>query len=781
MEMKQCPHCGKYVSADRTYCMNCGTTLGIRCPSCNLVVPVGAKVCTGCGNSLVEKKKLQAPPAWLWMKKHARALVCAASVALTALLLIAAALTTLSLSPVEGSHVPVLKLTGYDLMGYFLGSHPASIAAFLDVSELEESRTALQPLLYGVGFGWLVAVLASALCVALLLPNRKEMSRRTLRRLWIPLGITAAGGIGAWGLNQVFLSTALNALVDKDGYPLVLSASAIGQWAVFILPLSVAMLTAVLHVGAFGPIPESEKEKPLSSLLRVPFARGYALSRRAWRVITHKKAKDGDDEPRLTVTRTGTTYLILVGVSLVFTQALRSKVSHIFFWFVFLLPCVLLVYTLISAHALSFSMLSDTLTTEKNTPYTYEFRIDNHSPLAIPFIDAAMVIPQSNNVRCTERSVRLSMAPLTGYHIKNTVSFRFRGTYDIGVRHVYVYDFLRIFRYRVDAVCLSTVYVLPRRLSADEAAAMAVSDSTARTVRSPLVVDRLEVSDIRDYRGGDSLKSIHWKLSSKSEDFIVKDYNTGTSDRTVIFCDLGARFPEEPPKTPESENAPEKKTGKQVKKSKSDKKNKKSKKNRSEDSDKPDTTAISTESPRPDVHALVHPSHYEDMNEYLADGVVELTIASVLSELQHGHEVLLLWFDRRADNGVCAYPLRGVDSFESIYHLFATAPLCHADKRISSLVSTVSDIQSSKQLFVIPTLDVDELTDLSSLPGVSDAGSFGSAEVILYNPEERFANPQERAAYVESCSALLAAGGMTLTARNLPYATTTEGGVPHEA
>ena len=40
MEMKQCPNCGKYVAADRTYCMNCGTTLGIRCPSCNLVVPV---------------------------------------------------------------------------------------------------------------------------------------------------------------------------------------------------------------------------------------------------------------------------------------------------------------------------------------------------------------------------------------------------------------------------------------------------------------------------------------------------------------------------------------------------------------------------------------------------------------------------------------------------------------------------------------------------------------------------------------------------------------------
>ena len=778
MEMKQCPNCGKYVSADRTYCMNCGTTLGIRCPSCNLVVPVGSKICTGCGSPLVEKKKRQAPPMWLWMKKHARAILCVSSVALTFLLLIAAALPALSLSPAKGSPVPTLKLSGYDLMGYFLGSHPASITAFLGIPELEDSRAALQPLLYGVGFGWLVAILASALCTALLLPNRKHVSRRTLRRSWIPLGVTAVGGIGAWALCQAFVSMALGAFVDKDGIAHITSAFATGLWAVFLLPLLAAALTATLHVGAFGAIPESEDERPLGAILRIPFARGYALVRRALRAITRKKAKDGDDEPRLTVTHGGTTYLILLGVSLIFTQALRSKVSHIFFWFVFLLPCVLLVYTLISAHALSFSMLSDTLTTEKNAPYTYEFRIDNHSPLAIPFIDAAMVIPQSNNVRCTQRSVRLSMPPLTGYHIKNTVRFRFRGTYDIGVRHVYVYDFLRIFRYRVDAVCLSTVYVLPRRLTADEASAMAVSDSTARTVRSPLVVDRLEVSDIRDYRGGDSLKSIHWKLSSKSEDFIVKDYNTGTSDRTVIFCDMGARFPEEPPKATEIGQNPEEKSPKKSKKSKSDKKKRKAD---SKKSDKPAATAAPDEPPRTDVHALNRPTHYEDMNEYLADGVVELTIASVLSELRRGHEVLLLWFDRRSDTGVCAYPLRGVDSFESIYHLFATAPLCSADKRISSLVSTVSDIQSAKQLFVIPSLATDELTDLCSLPGVSDASSFGSAEVILYNPEERFSHPQERAAYIEGCATLLAAGGMTLTARNLPYATTTEGGVPHEA
>jgi hypothetical protein len=187
-----------------------------------------------------------------------------------------------------------------------------------------------------------------------------------------------------------------------------------------------------------------------------------------------------------------------------------------------------------------------------------------------------------------------------------------------------------------------------------------------------------------------------------------------------------------------------------------------------------------------DVHELAAPVLYEDMNEYLADGVVELTIASVLAELRKGHEVLLLWFDRRSDTGVFGYPLRGIDEFENVYHLFATAPLCAPDKKVTSLTAMVSDIQSAKQMFVVSAMDAATVTDLGALPGVSDAGSFGSAEVALYNPEERFRYPRVRALYMEGCREQLATSGLYLTACGLPVTrptptTPTVGGDTHEA
>ena len=60
------------------------------------------------------------------------------------------------------------------------------------------------------------------------------------------------------------------------------------------------------------------------------------------------------------------------------------------------------------------------------------------------------MLPQSNAVRCSERTAKISMSPRESYNIKNTVRFRFRGTYEIGVRCFYVYDLFRILCLRID-------------------------------------------------------------------------------------------------------------------------------------------------------------------------------------------------------------------------------------------------------------------------------------------------------------------------------------------
>lgn len=827
-QMKQCPQCGKYVAADRTYCMNCGVTLGIRCPQCRTVMPVGAKTCTACGHSFVKKKKAFSFPLWEHMKRNAKPLILGLVVLCLLMTLVLAAFPGLELT-VLVKETPLIQetTTGYGLMGYLLGGHPAGVAALLLMTEYKTSVPLLKTLLSLSGLGWLTLLVGLLFSLLLLISNYRSFGSLTARRLYLPLGVSLLG-IGltfgmTFPLSALLLKGMSKYIVMADqGYHV---SSSTHTPLVLLILLGVTLaIHGMLHLAVLSK-EKTEGERSIRELLVIPLG---GLLRQLLRLVRHIRRKAGQkvsdhEEPAFTVTPRFSSYLMLLVGSLVFTQALLSKVSHIFFWFMFLLPLVLLVYTLIARASLSVSLLCESTTTEKNTPYTYRFCLENRSILALPFVEAQVSIPQSNAVRCSERTIRVAMAPKTTYQLKNTVSFRFRGTYDIGVKCFYVHDFFRLFRARLDVEELTTVYVLPRRLSLEDTAAHSISDDTARTLRSPLMVDRLEVSDIRDYRNGDSLKSIHWKLSSKAENFIVKDYNTGTSNQTVIFCDLAPHFPDEPPKKKEGSPPGEEKLSSKERKAR----RRERKKDPRPDTDRrrrnkriretAETVALTDEALQArldqrsavvealegrdkvnapatptaplrsegsedvlNVHELADPLFYEDMNEYLADGVVEVTIASVLSELRKGHEVLLLWFDRRSDTGVFGYPLRGVDEFENIYHLFATAPLCAPDKKVTALTAMISDTQSAKQMFVVSTMDPPMVTDLCGLPGVSDAGSFGSAEVMLYDPEERFRYPRERSLYLQGCREQLAANGLSLTAGSFQV-NRPEGGTPHEA
>ncbi len=50
--------------------------------------------------------------------------------------------------------------------------------------------------------------------------------------------------------------------------------------------------------------------------------------------------------------------------------------------------------------------------------------------------------------------------------------------------------------------------------------------------------DPSEIFDLREYNIGDKLNRIHWKLSSKRDDFIVKDYSLPVDIQCMLFLNL---------------------------------------------------------------------------------------------------------------------------------------------------------------------------------------------------------------------------------------------------
>lgn len=53
--------------------------------------------------------------------------------------------------------------------------------------------------------------------------------------------------------------------------------------------------------------------------------------------------------------------------------------------------------------------------------------------------------------------------------------------------------------------------------------------------------DSSEVFDLRNYAQGDELKTIHWKLSSKTDQLIVKEYSDTTRYDTIVLYDISLK------------------------------------------------------------------------------------------------------------------------------------------------------------------------------------------------------------------------------------------------
>jgi hypothetical protein len=263
---------------------------------------------------------------------------------------------------------------------------------------------------------------------------------------------------------------------------------------------------------------------------------------------------------------------------------------------------------------------------------------------------------------------------------------------------------------------------------------------------------------------------------------IVKEYNTGTANITNVYCDLARTFPDTPPKpvtpqelTRKQEKAQKKAEKRKIKSAVALAKDQGIKLSREQKDALREEFRASAEQARKDAlperqeeHLLSQDIYYEDMNEYLADGVVELTVAVLLEEFRNGKIVNLMWFDRRSEAGAYCVTLHGKEDFELIFREFATAPLCAPEDTVARLCAMASETQSTKQIFVTGAIDRASVSALCSIPGMTEGATFGSSQVMLYNPEERFANRAQRLRYIEGCRGQLAENGLVLVEGRLP-------------
>lgn len=531
-------------------------------------------------------------------------------------------------------------------------------------------------------------------------------------------------------------------------------------------------------------------------------------------------------------------YAGLLLFALVFTQALRSPASALLFWFLILYPILALLFVLLGKPGIQVYMDDEITRAEKMSPVTYEIRIINALPLCYPFLEAVLWLPRADGVRCARQNVRLSLIPFGSYSLRRETVFRYRGTYRIGTQCLYVSDFLQLFTVRCDVDIYNDVLVYPRRLTMERVTKTSATDIPNDNATVVFSTEKAEIGNIREYIPGDTLKSIHWKLSSKlQENLMVKEFNTNTSRNVYVLVDFSAPIPPETFEDPEEIKKREKEQKKAEKAAKRKKRHVRLRKNlRGEameqvktvrrkkrmrrgmsDIGAADASAIddwiaetaepgffaklkarfarraskpaeeaenaaaeATEEaeavPETRAHTIsaedavslaiggkIRADALSDMEEYCADGVVEIALAVIQNELRQGNTVTMVWNDIRVEEGVCTAQLTCPEDLTEVFDRFATTPPCDATRSIRELFSMIREPMNITLRICTSHLDPLSLGEYCMIPSLyGGAGNSCVAEICLFSPEERYEKPSLRREYVEMSRITLAKEGVDL-------------------
>ena len=491
-------------------------------------------------------------------------------------------------------------------------------------------------------------------------------------------------------------------------------------------------------------------------------------------------------EKRTWITGRFVVYMILLAAALVFTQALRSTASAVLFVFMLILPVVSFILVLVARASVRVDVECPNTRVEKDADVEYEIRIANSSFIPLPFLEAHLIVPEDGGVRCTDRRMMVSLMPGGVTEVKHTVRFHYRGRYDIGVLDMRVKDALGLFSAPLPDSVTRTVIVFPRMLEITGAKESATTELPTDLSRRAITDERSEQANIREYVGGDALKDIHWKLSSKVDELLVRDYNINDQRHVYVVCDLTApRFPDEyaDEKGADENGAKDGKHKRKRAKKRAGKRNvrrsaeakvvieadtkKELSQKRAEFCEQIVSSVIEDEAKNaPKKRALprIRAQMLDEIAELRADSAVELAIAAVMRELRSGGDVTLVWSDDGEEDGVRVSYFPDVASFAGEVLDFALTPACRRENGVASLFSAIEDTNSLTVKFVTANLEPSDVGDYLAFSASTGSGaSDTSVEVYLAQTDGAYEDAVARAVYVSAMREELAACAVKLT------------------
>ena len=234
-------------------------------------------------------------------------------------------------------------------------------------------------------------------------------------------------------------------------------------------------------------------------------------------------------------------YFFAFLLAIFFIMTLYHRITIVFFAAVLLLPAVSYFLMLLSYAFIKFDVSVDKKIYEKRERSSTLIRISNEGFFPVPLIKIMLIQIDENGKSAGENIYAFSIPPFGKVDFMNDIALFRRGLYEVGIKDIELYDIFGLFKFKRRVNTIEEILVLPKRIMLyGEMSDNIIAAEGDEKNKSKVGEDRTIVSHIRDYAEGDNINSIHWKLSLKKDDLVVKVYDHPNDNNIMIIADMQA-------------------------------------------------------------------------------------------------------------------------------------------------------------------------------------------------------------------------------------------------
>lgn len=229
-------------------------------------------------------------------------------------------------------------------------------------------------------------------------------------------------------------------------------------------------------------------------------------------------------------------FVLLTIAAYIFAKVSGGNLPYSVFYSLFIMLIISIIYIYLSLQYIECSIKHSQSEYSVGDKDEVSLLISNRSFIPIPYVET--INDTFFNLIKIYKGDAFFLQLNSDKWIKKTVTFNKRGVYDFGVTQISVTDLFNVITSNKKINHKLGIKVYPKIYNI-KLFQLSGSEKLENLLNSDSKVEDLTlIKDIREYRVGDSLKRVHWKISAKQGELYVKNYDYISGTQCNLFLNM---------------------------------------------------------------------------------------------------------------------------------------------------------------------------------------------------------------------------------------------------